>query len=154
MEVRFYARISTMQRIITLILVHSCFQKDFQSVSYDLVRYSNVRILKGIGQMENQQCRKIGSNFECPVSMTSLNNFKECLRKPGVSWSCPFDEYTREVQVAIRFNRVSILSLFVFDRVIGDSIIGFNRVYSILTKYINFKFYLGLFILFSIHLVS
>ena len=77
-------------------------------VSYDLMKFSDAKILKTLYNSSDTQCKKSGYDIKCPVSINSLTDLKECLWKIGGKWNCQFDEWTKEVQVIIDFNKVKV----------------------------------------------
>ena len=77
-------------------------------VSYDLMKFSDVKIVKTLHKSNDTQCKKSGYDIKCPVSINSLMDLKKCLWKIGSKWNCQFDKWTKAVQVIIDFNKVKV----------------------------------------------
>ena len=77
-------------------------------VSYDLMTFSDVKVLKTLHKSNDTKCKKSGFDINCPVPVNSLMDLKKFLWKIGGKWNCQFDKWTKEVQVIIDFNKVKV----------------------------------------------
>ena len=78
-------------------------------LTYDLVRYSNVNLLETLSSTtaNKESCKKIGYDFKCSLSSERYEDFRKSIWQRSAAWEAFFNQYVKEVDIIVDFNRVS-----------------------------------------------
>ena len=90
---------------LLLVSFLQCTRTEHSPLTYDLVRYSNVDISETRSNPAyNTSCMRYGYNYQC---LLSAEEFIRSIWKHGAAWSTYFNKYSKEIDIVVKFNRVS-----------------------------------------------